>query len=33
MLLTVGSVTLIVFLSAMVGFVLQRRRDRLGVGR
>jgi raffinose/stachyose/melibiose transport system permease protein len=29
LLLTVGSVTLIVLLSAMVGFVLQRRRDRL----
>ncbi len=28
--LTVASVTLIVFLSAMVGYVLQRRRDRLG---
>jgi raffinose/stachyose/melibiose transport system permease protein len=28
--LTVGSVTLIVLLSAMVGFVLQRRRNRLG---
>lgn len=28
--LTVGSVALIVFLSAMVGFVLQRRRDRTG---
>jgi len=30
LLLTVASVTLIVFLSAMVGYVLQRRRDRLG---
>lgn len=30
MILTVGSVTLIVLLSAMVGFVLQRRRDRVG---
>lgn len=30
LLLTVGSVTLIVLLSAMVGFVLQRRRNRLG---
>lgn len=28
--LTIGSVTLIVLLSAMVGFVLQRRRDRVG---
>jgi raffinose/stachyose/melibiose transport system permease protein len=28
--LTIASVTLIVFLSAMVGYVLQRRRDRLG---
>jgi raffinose/stachyose/melibiose transport system permease protein len=30
LILTVGSVTLIVLLSAMVGFVLQRRRNRLG---
>jgi raffinose/stachyose/melibiose transport system permease protein len=30
LILTVASVTLIVFLSAMVGYVLQRRRDRLG---
>ncbi len=30
LLLTVGSVSIIVVLSAMVGFVLQRRRDRLG---
>jgi len=30
LLLTVGSVTIIVLLSAMVGFVLQRRKDRLG---
>lgn len=30
LILTVGSVTLIVLLSAMVGFVLQRRRDRIG---
>ncbi len=29
LLLTVASVTLIVFLSAMVGYVLQRRRDRV----
>jgi raffinose/stachyose/melibiose transport system permease protein len=29
-LLTIGSVTIIVILSAMVGFVLQRRRDRVG---
>ena len=33
LILTVASVTLIVFLSAMVGYVLQRRRDRLGDGR
>lgn len=30
LILTIGSVTLIVLLSAMVGFVLQRRRDRIG---
>ena len=30
LILTVASVTLIVFLSAMVGYVLQRRRDRIG---
>lgn len=30
LILTVGSVALIVLLSAMVGFVLQRRRDRVG---
>ena len=30
LILTVASVTLIVFLSAMVGYVLQRRRDRVG---
>jgi raffinose/stachyose/melibiose transport system permease protein len=30
MILTVGSVTLIVLFAAMVGFVLQRRRDRIG---
>jgi len=30
LLLTVGSVSIVVILSAMVGFVLQRRRDRIG---
>ena len=30
LMLTVASVTLIVLLSAMVGYVLQRRRDRIG---
>ena len=30
LILTVASVTLVVFLSAMVGYVLQRRRDRIG---
>ena len=32
MLLTVGSVALIVLLSALVAFVMQRRRDRLAAG-